>query len=330
MSGEGSFSATLTGGVQNISGLLPLLGTQQCEYFVGSALTRGYLCAAATPMSIFGSLGMARAAFKTILATLEHGADFLADMGFEPKGRNLSLIMIDKGDVFRRHLIHTQLDDLLKRTRMDKNRVDVHYKSTLWNVVMIIATAVLSSLSIIPYVHLNRGGSKLTHFTQWTFPVIRAFGGFLTATMMQFVIQERIAILAAKYFGTPDHPETPDATGPRNDPQSSAGDMERATRGEGIRGAMTGSNASYTLYLLFRVLLLTGTLALLVGYVGCFSVVLNSKSPTGPISWLCLEAALSVIRMFLWRLNLVSDDAPPLDLVLRRDRRAASVLQPVL
>ena len=110
MSGEGTFSATLTGGVQNISGLLPLLGTQQCEDFVGSALTKGYLCAAATPMSIFGSLGMARAASKTILATLQHEVHFLADMGFEPKGTNLSLIMMHQNNR-RQYLIHTRLDD---------------------------------------------------------------------------------------------------------------------------------------------------------------------------------------------------------------------------
>jgi len=71
MSGGISFGATITGGIQNIAGLLPLLGTQQCEEQIGSALTKGYLYAAATPMSIFGSLGVARAGFETLIACLQ-------------------------------------------------------------------------------------------------------------------------------------------------------------------------------------------------------------------------------------------------------------------
>jgi hypothetical protein len=40
---------------------------------VSSALTRGYLYAAATPMSIFGSLGMVIAGFKTLVACFSLG-----------------------------------------------------------------------------------------------------------------------------------------------------------------------------------------------------------------------------------------------------------------
>jgi hypothetical protein len=32
------FGATIAGGIQNIAGLLPLLGTQQCEEHIASAL----------------------------------------------------------------------------------------------------------------------------------------------------------------------------------------------------------------------------------------------------------------------------------------------------
>ena len=34
-------------------------------------------------------------------------------------------------------------------------------------------------------------------------------------------------------------------------------------------------------------LLLFGLLASVVGYVGCFSIVQNSASTSGPVSWLC-------------------------------------------
>src|SRR3984893_3652218 len=204
MSGGISFGATITGGVQNIAGLLPLLGTQQCEEHIGSALTKGYLYAAATPMSIFGSLGVARAGFKTLIACTSgrtwSGAKILANMGFEPKGINLSLVMIDTDDKDGRHLAETRLDELLKELHIDKSRLTVSHKCTRWNVTMILLTALLSSLSIIPYIHINVEGSNLTHFSQWTFPILRALGGFLTASMMQIVIERRISRLTASHL----------------------------------------------------------------------------------------------------------------------------------
>jgi hypothetical protein len=91
---------TLTNGIQDISALLPLLGTEHCEDLdhISSALKKGYLYAAATPISIFGSLGAVPASFKTLVAstyTPRWNFDcgrFLANMGFEPQGVNLSLI----------------------------------------------------------------------------------------------------------------------------------------------------------------------------------------------------------------------------------------------
>ena len=65
--------------------------------------------------------------------------------------------------------------------------------------------------------------------------------------------------------------------------------------------------------------LLLGVVASVVGYIGCFSVVQGTQKSTGPLSWLCLEAALSLLRMYIWSLNPQSDDAPPLELVLALD-----------
>jgi hypothetical protein len=217
MSGEITFGATITGGIQDVAGLLPLLGTEQCEEHIGSALTGGYLYAAATPMSIFGSLGMARAGFKTLIACISgrtwSGATILANMGFKPKGTNFSLVMIDKDDKDGRHLAKTRLDELVKELHIDRSRVTVSHKCTRWNVTMIILTALLSSLSMIPYIHINLKGSKLTHFSQWTFPILRAVGGFLTASMMQIVIERRIARLTASQMTKFNKPETLDHAG---------------------------------------------------------------------------------------------------------------------
>jgi hypothetical protein len=91
MSGIGS---TLTGGIQDVAAILPLLGTAQCSDQVSSALTRGYLYAAASPMSIFGSLKTLVVCFS--FRNIER-AKILGNMGFEPRGENLSLIMVETG-----------------------------------------------------------------------------------------------------------------------------------------------------------------------------------------------------------------------------------------
>ena len=52
-------------------------------------------------MSIFRSLGVISAGFKTLLACFSfgciEGAKILGNMGFEPQGENLSLIMVEAG-----------------------------------------------------------------------------------------------------------------------------------------------------------------------------------------------------------------------------------------
>jgi hypothetical protein len=203
-----SVAGTLTGGIQDIAALLPLLGTEQCEDHVSSALTRGYLYAAASPMSLFGSLGLARAGLKTFLASFSIptwnivGARTLSNMGFTPKGMNLSLIMVDPNDNDGRYLVETRLDKLVEELHIDKTKIqDVRHKSIGWNVRMMALSAALCMLSMAPYIFLNvKNGNSLPHGTRWTFPALRAAGGFLTTAMMQFVIQRRIKTLARRWI----------------------------------------------------------------------------------------------------------------------------------
>ena len=200
--------ATLTAGVQDIAALLPLLGTEQCEDHVGSALTRGYLYAAATPLSIFGSLGMARAGMKTLVAACViprwkiYGGRILANMGFKPNGTNLSLIMVVEEDKDQRDLVECRLDLLLEELHIDTSTlrgIKVTSNCTIWNVMMTILTFVSCLLSITPYIFINLGGdSSLNDRARWTFPVLRAFGGFLTTVTMQLIIQTRIVTLTQK------------------------------------------------------------------------------------------------------------------------------------
>ena len=153
----GEIGSTLTGGIQDVAAILPLLGTEQCSDHVSSALTRGYLYAASTPMSIFGSLGVVIAGFKTLVACFSfrgiEGAKILGNMGFEPQGENLSLIMVEagKGKNSGRYIIDTRMEELVKGLNIDENRIiGVSHKSTAWNVQMMATTALLCAFSITP------------------------------------------------------------------------------------------------------------------------------------------------------------------------------------
>src|ERR1700687_221163 len=83
-SGGSSIGGTITNGIQDLAALLPLLGTEQCENHIGSALTKGFLYTAAAPLSTFGSLGVGRAGFKTLLSATSIPR-------LQPEGTNLSL-----------------------------------------------------------------------------------------------------------------------------------------------------------------------------------------------------------------------------------------------
>jgi hypothetical protein len=152
-------------------------------------------------MSLFGSLGLARAGFKTFLASINFsirkwhfdGAQTLSNMGFQPRGANLSLIMADKEEKGR-YVVESRLDTFLEELHLDKTKIHgVSHNTKKWNLTMTALTAFTSSLSMLPYVYLNtRSGSNLSSFARWSFPALRAAGGFLTTTMMQLVIQRRI------------------------------------------------------------------------------------------------------------------------------------------
>ncbi|KAJ6511844.1 hypothetical protein DFH09DRAFT_881376, partial [Mycena vulgaris] len=111
-----SFGSTISSGIQDLSAILSLFGTEECELHVGSALRGGgrggYLYAAITPLSIFGSLGPAKAAFSIMLLSLPQiGAQTLEHMGFGAKGDVMALTML-RG---QRYEAETRLLDLLHK-----------------------------------------------------------------------------------------------------------------------------------------------------------------------------------------------------------------------
>ena len=309
-SGSGGIGSTLTGGIQDIAAFLPLLGTEQCAIHVTSALTRGYLYAVSAPMSIFGSLGVVSAGFRTLVACFAfrdiEGAKILANMGFEPQGENLSLIMIEggKGENKGRYVIENRIDALIDELNIDRNRISgVSHKSVGWNIKMMATTALLCALSIAPYIYINLRANNLDlkRGTIWVFPILRSTGGFITATLIQLLIQRRITIISGEYLVIRD--QMPVVNG---DVEADAGVEKKKYQMD-----------ARTWPLLF--LLLIGLLGSVVGYVGCFSIVQNSASTYGPVSWLCLEVGLSVVRLAIWAWNPSTDDAPPLEINLELD-----------
>src|ERR1700728_3809346 len=252
MSGIGS---TLTGGIQDVAAILPLLGTEQCSDQVSSALTRGYLYAAASPMSIFGSLGVVTAGFKTLIACFSfgdvEGAKILGNMGFEPQGENLSLIMVEtgKGKNAGQYIIETRMDEMITELNIDKNRITVSHKSAAWNVKMMATTALLCAFSITPYIYLNLRANDLNISTTlaWLFPVLRATGGFITATHIQLLIQRRITTLSDQHLVKRVSLRNPDV-------EAAVGDTKKHQMD------------ALTWLLLF--LLLIGIVGSIVGYVG--------------------------------------------------------------
>ena len=254
-------------------------------------------------MSIFGSLGLVSAGYKTLAACFTYGnfegAMLLGNMGFEPQGENLSLIMVEAGKGKKRYIIETRMDQLIKELNIDKNRITgVSHKSAAWNVKMMATTAFFCAFSITPYIYMNLVPNNLNTITRWLFPVLRATGGFTTATFIQLLIQQRITTLSKQYLVKQDPPRNADVEA-----------METKKHRMDV----------HTKLLVWP--LLFGIIASVVGYIGCFSVVQNSTTTFGPISWLCLEAGLSLMRLAIWAWNPTKDDAPPLEIILKLDKQ---------
>ena len=228
----------------------------------------------------------------------------LGNMGFEPEGENLSLIMyeVGKGDKAGNYIINTRMGKLIEELNVDRNRITGvshnFHKSVAWNAKMMALTALFCAFSITPYIYLNLVPNNLKTSTRWLFPVLRASGGFFTATFIQLLIQRRITALSNQYL---------------------VNNTDVETVGDTNKYQMIARRIAPT-WLLFCFLLI-GVIASLVGYIGCFSVVQNSTTTIGPVTWLGLEAALSVMRLIIWALNPTKDDAPPLEINLKMDER---------
>src|SRR6266567_5321674 len=204
---------TLTGGIQDIAALLPLLGTDQCEKHVGSALDGGFLYSAAAPLSIFGSLGIVKIGISVLISSISIpkisisyrkfsvgfsqdrwlGARTLDNAGFKPVGTVAPLIAMDG----IRYTAETRLMEILEEKHIDNpENLSIEWKSRQWNVALVVFTIVAAVISGTPYIALLLQHSRpsLVH-TPWIFPLLRAVGSCLAAVCCQFLIQFRVISL---------------------------------------------------------------------------------------------------------------------------------------
>ncbi|KJA23828.1 hypothetical protein HYPSUDRAFT_39336 [Hypholoma sublateritium FD-334 SS-4] len=209
-----TLSGTLVGGIQDISALLPLLGTEQCETHVGSALDRGFLYSSITPISIFGSLGIVRAAFNILIASFNIqryrflGAKKLNDGGFYPAGVVAPMIALDPRHP-KRFLAESRLEAMLDDEHIE-NVEDLtvslgHGQGVLrWNVMLVSFSLVIATAGLLPYILIIHNSQhsrpmdpdRFSIFPSgWGFPVARVLGSAFCVIAAQFLMQIRISVL---------------------------------------------------------------------------------------------------------------------------------------
>ncbi|KAL0060365.1 hypothetical protein AAF712_012871 [Marasmius tenuissimus] len=311
-----NFLDTISNGIQNIAAILPLLGTDQCERHVGEALLNGYLYAAATPLSIFGSLGIVKVSFATLLAItrtkLFDGGGWLHDAGFSTTGLVASMITLQRGT--KRYGAEAHLERLMKEEHIGDPEIIKHIhwsgwkragdldtlgterlrRQLSWNAYLILTSAVASGLAILPYIYLaiHYQGS----IPWWLFPSLRSFGSFFSSGLR--LMKDR----AGK----------PLSNGEKHMPLEER--IEELERREQQQQRPNDEEAQHPvapaallpvvpMLAMLRVSLALGMVMIVAGYVGCFNLVSQTRAKGGPYAWLAAEAVLSVGRMIVWGLN---------------------------
>jgi hypothetical protein len=354
-----SFGTTLSSGIQDISAILSLFGTEQCELHVGSALRGGgrggYLYAAITPVSIFGSLGAAKAAFTIMLLGLGVGARTLKSVGFEPKGDVVAAAMLENDS--DRYLAETRVLVLLNKHYIrSAQHVSVEIPGVAsrltvlrpWDLSLLMASLFVACLGVLPYVHFSILRTDFLPLAIF-FPICRVVGGLLCVFPGQLLLQYRIKMIMKQrllFKAINDVLEEHNARIPIqhllwNHTHSSdaclsslidfLGRRSTTTRFvEHVARALHFPPQSTPKELANRIkvylthtwssLVLTGGLLLgffmtIVGYIGCFTIVQSSFMPSDTYIWLGAEATLAFVRLLIWGLNPSWDDSDGVCLV---------------
>ncbi|KAG7096436.1 hypothetical protein E1B28_003873 [Marasmius oreades] len=342
-----TFGDIISDGIQDVAALLPLLGTEQCERHVGTALDKGFLYAAATPLSVFGSLGIVKAAFATLLATITrpfYGGNWLDDAGFITHGSVSSMVVIAKGT--KKYGAEVKLEKLLQEQHIDDPKLvaDIEWsgwrrgkeKSTnflfSWNFLLTFTCALSSAISITPYLYLIH-----KHWDDpllWIYPMLRSCGSFFCVVSVQFALQLRIhhitksTLLLMQVTQQYLPSEEQAAIDYRDtvmeeclcklvleldkklsyDPEKTLTPQEKEQMRKD-RAVLVGRLPLDWRLQFLQFLLVFGMSMVVTGYIGCFNLVRSSDAKYGPYVWTGMEILLSLLRMFLWGLNPSWDDS---------------------
>ncbi|KAK7041551.1 hypothetical protein VNI00_009138 [Paramarasmius palmivorus] len=344
-----NIGTTLAGGIQDVSALLPLLGTEQVERHVGSALEKGYLYAAASNLSLFGSLGSAKAAFATCVGTITHcrfyGGQWLDDAGFGTAGSITSMVTIDKdmglygAEVKLKKLLEEQhIDDPnlvsgfeWSGWRCSEREYDVAAVLEQWNTrnwrdggrsfswYWDYVTSDLQKREYREVAHDIKGAVK------------RLMGFQIPHIIRMLALQLRIHCItntSLEWMKTKYKEDNLERTYTQKvqpleqcirdylhnyKPPSSTEQGRENVPNDELKALL----AVFPMLVIYQLLIAAGMVMIVVGYVGCFSIVKNSNAPAGPYVWFGMEAFLSLLRMVLWGLNPSWDESTGLTMKLK-------------
>ncbi|RXW25381.1 hypothetical protein EST38_g461 [Candolleomyces aberdarensis] len=149
-------------------------------------------------MSIFGSLGIVKAGFIVLWASVDSrwfpGPSLLRNAGFTPQGIGELLICADDGNQGL-YVAEDMLRRILTKKRIRSVEVNLLPKDlVLWNILLVLATLSLSALGLLPYIFLTiRSPVPEGPFrTRWLYPTMRILGCDLVTIFIQFIFQFRI------------------------------------------------------------------------------------------------------------------------------------------
>ncbi|KAK7023531.1 hypothetical protein VNI00_016682 [Paramarasmius palmivorus] len=341
-----NFGGVLSGGIQNVSALLPLLGTEQCERHTGSALEKGWLYASATVLSLFGCLGIAKVGVATLLATLVigpfYGMKWLSDAGFSTRGSVSSMVTLD------RETGQYGAEAALKKLLKDKHIDDVNsVKGVSFSTVKKVEAASIKargdglteSLRVMK-LRMIRRIHRIVEMSLVWMQAEKKHG--LEADQSKDVLERRICNRidlqskpnswrwrrsskppsdAERAIGEVNSPVFPFF----NDSLSSLSPLSSMQPEPKNSLPIEDSEVQRLCdllktdwgLLLDQIIIFVSIPMIVAGYVGCFSLVGQSEATGAPYLWLGLESVLSIIRMFLWGWNPGWDEGTGLTLSLK-------------
>ena len=267
------------------------------------------------------------------------GARLLDNAGFKPVGTVAPLIAMDG----TRYTAETRLMEILKEKHIeDPEALSVEWRSTEWNVMLVVCMMVTAVCGVVPYIHFTSSQFRpsVAH-SPWIFPLLRTVGSCLAAACCQCLIQSRIISLMKNriVFMIMNRILVDDLKSHKKDGNihafrwdenlpsqecicnlkryllSTQVEAPEFSKLEDIRNKLSHlhneyirtSPFSHTFIFISWTILFLSLPATVAGYIGCFTVVSGSRG-NGPLIWLGLEAALSIIRILLWAWNPSFDE----------------------